>query len=197
MYRKPTRTGQMLSFRSNHLIVQKTSWMRTVFNKAKTLQHNGSAKSGKNCILKKFHRSDYPRNSERITVNRKNKERAKSSKKIVPPHIKNVSEMTARLREPRCFTIAHKLKKQTTGKLLFTRLNVRTAANVTSAKLEENLLQQCMNTNLSQEDMILFHKYQFTKIRKDVHSLWTRPASRDRGNTGYSTNYIKRQFALS
>lgn len=53
-YRKPTHTDQILSFRPNHPKVHKLSRVRTLYNRAKTLQHNGTANWRKNSFSRCF-----------------------------------------------------------------------------------------------------------------------------------------------
>lgn len=52
-----------------------------------------------------------------------------------------------------------------------------TATDATSAKLEETLLHEYMNTNLPQENMIIIHQYPFARIGKDVYAICTQQTS--------------------
>lgn len=112
---------------------------------------------------------------------------AQSATKNGVSNVENICEMTERLLESQGTTVTYKLTKNVRRPISNPKDKIKTEsrrsviykvtcedyAKCYIGQIGRKLLQECKNTNSPQEDVTL-SLLPFTKIKKDIHFIWTR-----------------------
>ncbi|XP_059499415.1 uncharacterized protein LOC125448232 isoform X2 [Stegostoma tigrinum] len=111
VYRKTTHTDQILNYRSNHPNTHKRSCIRTLFQQATThCSTEELRRAEENHLYSILKKNGYPMNTVRRFLSNKPKQTDKTGSETITtlPYIKDIPEMTARLRGPLGIRVAHK-----------------------------------------------------------------------------------------
>nr|VZI10299.1 unnamed protein product [Spirometra erinaceieuropaei] len=179
VFRKATKTNQVLNFNSNHPISHKRSCVRTLYQRVETYCSEPGDKIAELKYLRwVFKANGYPRNFVNRCIRKRDERPNRTDAKVwrALPYVENVSEAVGRLLAPLGVGVAHRPEATIRRQLMKPRDALPRAVadkETTSEKLKDISEREWPNTLQRCGEMTLDLKLQFIRWAPAAHSNLT------------------------